>query len=71
MGQMRIEKAGDLIFWTYYMFDWAKTKQEPSSLNCAECGGPMNLAEPAVDAKGQRYAAYVCHRDKRVIWVKE
>jgi hypothetical protein len=68
---MRIEKAGDLIFWTYYMIDWSKTKQEPSDLSCAECGMPMSQAEPAVDAKGQRYVPYVCHNDKRVIWVKE
>lgn len=67
---MRIEKAGDLIFWTYFMIDWSKVEQSMSDQKCAECGEPMKKAEPAVDAKGQKYDGYVCHRDKRVIWVR-
>ena len=67
---MRIEKAGDLIFMTYFMLDWSKVKQTPSEVKCADCGDPMSLGEPAIDSKGARYDGYVCHRDKRLIWVK-
>jgi hypothetical protein len=65
-----VEKAGDLIFWTYFMIDWHKVKQEPSDMKCTECGQSMNRVEPAIDSKGQKYDGYVCHRDKRVVWVK-
>ncbi len=67
---MRVEKASDLIYWTYYMIKWDKVKQEPSDVRCTECGEPMNKAEPAVDAKGNSYDGYVCHKDKRLVWVK-
>ena len=70
MGPMRVEKPGDLIFLTYYMVDWNKTRQEPSDLRCAQCGGPMNKVEPVVVEAGRRFDGYVCHSDKRVIWVK-
>jgi hypothetical protein len=70
MVPLKIEKAGDLIFWTYYMFDWSKVGQRPSGFDCAECGRPMLLGEQAVDAKGQKYDSYVCHNDKRLTWVK-
>ena len=46
---MRVDKAGDLIFMTYFMVDWGKTRQEQSDVRCAECGGKMNKVEPAVD----------------------
>ncbi len=68
---MRIEKAGDLLYWTYFMVDWSKTKQEQSDVTCSECGDPMMRGEPAIDSDGHRYACYVCHRDKKVFWVKE
>jgi hypothetical protein len=67
---VRVEKSGDLIFWTYYMIDWEKVKQLPSDMKCAECGRPMSLVEPAIDSKGKKYDGYVCHTDKRVVWVK-
>ncbi len=67
---MRIEKASDLIFWTYFMIDWTKVKQTPSDQKCTECGGMMNTSEAAVDSDGHRYDGYVCHTDKRLIWVK-
>jgi hypothetical protein len=67
---VRVEKAGDLIYWTYYMMDWEKVKQEPSDVNCAICGKPMNRTEPTVDSKGQKYYGYVCHSDKQIVWVK-
>lgn len=67
---MRVEKAGDLIFMTYYMVDWGKTGQEASDLRCAECGEPMNKVEPAVDSSGKKYDGYVCHKDKRLVWAR-
>jgi len=67
---VKIEKAGDLMFMTYYMIDWKKVRQESSEVRCADCGRQMNRAEPAIDSKGQRFDGYVCHDDKSVIWVK-
>ena len=67
---MRVERAGDLIFWTYYMINWDKVKQTPSDQKCSECGDKMNKAEQAVDSKGRAYDGYVCHRDKRLVWVR-
>ena len=67
---MKIENAADLIYWTYYMMDWGKAKQEPSGRNCMQCGGTMNLVEPMSDAKGASYDGYVCHKDKLLIWVR-
>jgi ribosomal protein S27AE len=67
---MKVERAGDLVFWTYYMIDWEKVQQTPSDQTCSECGNLMNKAEQAVDPKGQRFDCYVCHTNKQVIWVK-
>ncbi|MDV3277027.1 MAG: hypothetical protein LYZ69_01000 [Nitrososphaerales archaeon] len=68
---MRIERSGDLIFWTYHMVDWKKTSQEPSGVKCVQCGGEMMKVEPVTDSKGARYDGLVCHICKRVIWVKD
>jgi hypothetical protein len=67
---VRIENAGDLIYWTYFMISWEKVKQEVTSVKCACFGRPMNRGEPATDSKGQSYDFYVCHFDKRVVWVR-
>ncbi|QQG48882.1 MAG: hypothetical protein HY247_00750 [archaeon] len=67
---MKIEKASDLIYWTYYMIDWAKVEQSSSDQKCSECGDAMMRSEPAVDSSGRKYDGYVCHKDKRVIWVR-
>jgi hypothetical protein len=67
---VRIDKAADLIYLTYFMVDWKTAKQEPSGIKCAECGQPMNRVEPAIDSTGKSYDGFVCHGDKRVIWVK-
>jgi DNA-directed RNA polymerase subunit RPC12/RpoP len=67
---VKIENAGDLIFFTYFMIDWEKVGQTPSDQKCAECGRSMMKSEPAVDSKGQKYDGYVCHTDKRLIWIK-
>ena len=67
---VRIESASDLIYWTYYMMKWDKVAQEDSDQKCSECGRLMKKVEPAEDAKSQKYDGYVCHDDKRLIWVK-
>jgi len=67
---MKVENASDLIYLTYYMIDWKKIVQVPSDQNCTECGQPMRKGEQAVDSKGNRFDCYVCHGDKRVIWLK-
>lgn len=68
---MKVESAGDLIYWTYYMIDWNKVVQVQSDQRCAQCGEPMKRGEQAVDSKGNRFDCYVCHNDRRVIWLKE
>lgn len=67
---MKIVKAGDLMYMTYFMIDWTKERQTPSDQKCAQCGKPMNMTEQAVDSEGRVYDGYVCHPDKRLIWVK-
>jgi len=67
---LKIEKAGDLIFLTYFMVDWTKVKQTDSDQTCMRCGGPMRQVEPAVDPKGNRFDGLVCHSCKQVIWAK-
>jgi len=67
---MRVENAADLIHWTYYMMDWKKVQQWPSDVKCADCGKAMNQVEPAEDPAGRSYDGYVCHSDKRLLWVK-
>ncbi len=67
---MRIEKASDLIFWTYYMMDWSKVGQARSSKKCAQCGGLMNKVETVTDDSGLIYEGLVCHHCKTVLWVR-
>jgi hypothetical protein len=67
---LKVDRADDLIFWTYFMIDWKKVEQTPSDQECSECGHPMSKAEEATDSKGQKFDCYVCHVDKRVIWLR-
>ncbi len=69
-GIVKIDKAGDLIYMTYYMIDWDKVGQKLSDQKCVQCGAPMKEVEPAVDSKGSRYNGLVCHACRRVIWAK-
>jgi hypothetical protein len=68
---MEIEDASLLIFQTYYMIDWEKTIQAPSSTKCVECGGEMMTVEPIRDKKGQVYNGRVCHGCRTLLWVKK
>ncbi|HYC12040.1 MAG TPA: hypothetical protein VEC02_05200 [Nitrososphaerales archaeon] len=67
---MKVERADDLVFWTYYIIDWGKVEQSPSGKACVQCGGPMAKVGPVEDAKGSKYEGLACHGCKRVIWVK-
>ncbi len=67
---MKIERSGDLIFWTYFMMDWSKTKQSPSGQKCLKCGAPMKSLEAVTDNKGRSYQGTVCHNCKQLLWVK-
>jgi DNA-directed RNA polymerase subunit RPC12/RpoP len=67
---VEVKSAGDLMYFTYFMVDWAKVKQSDSDIPCTTCGGKMMVGDRAVDLKGNKYDCYVCHVDKRVVWVK-
>ncbi|HLQ03542.1 MAG TPA: hypothetical protein VK114_01990 [Nitrososphaerales archaeon] len=67
---MRIDKAGDLVFWTYYMMDWEKVRQGSSTKPCMQCGRTMNTVETVTDRRGLAYEGLVCHSCKRLLWVK-
>ncbi len=68
---MKIERAEDLIYWTYHMLKWDEVKQDPSDRKCVQCGRPMLEVGPVEDARGTMFLGIVCHNCKRVIWVKE
>ena len=67
---MRIENAGDLIFWTYYMIDWEKVTQGSSTKPCMQCGRVMNTVEAVTDSRGLAYEGLACHSCKRLLWVR-
>ncbi|HXW36382.1 MAG TPA: hypothetical protein VEJ36_00520 [Nitrososphaerales archaeon] len=67
---VKIERASDLIYWTYFMVDWGKAKQTPSEEKCTRCGGSMSLVEPVTDQKGISYDGLVCHECKQLLWVR-
>ena len=67
---MKIDNAGDLIYYTYYMVDWDRVKQVPSSEVCVRCRGKMYHVDGMRDKKGQAYEGTVCHTCKTVLWVK-
>jgi len=50
--------------------NWDKVKQVSSDQECSQCGRTMNLVEQPLNYRGQKYDGYVCHTDKRLIWVK-
>ena len=68
---MKIEKSGDLIFWTYFMFDWNQVRQGASEQKCISCGRPMNSVETITDSKGLQYGGVVCHNCKSLIWFRK
>ena len=67
---MEIDDSSSLIYLTYHMMDWGKVSQSPSSTTCVSCGGAMLTVEPVRDKKGVVFDGIVCHKCKRVLWVK-
>lgn len=68
---VEIDDSSALIHFTYYMMDWGKVSQSPSSATCFSCGGPMMSVEPARDKKGVVFDGIVCHKCKTIIWSRK
>jgi hypothetical protein len=68
---MEIDDSASLIFYTYFMVDWAKVAQEPSETKCLSCGGPMMRVEPVRDKKGVVFDGIVCHGCKTLLWSRK
>jgi len=71
LGLVRVARAGDLMFATYFMVDWKKEKAGPSDQRCAQCGSNMGRLEASVDEGGAGYEGLVCHSCKRLTWVRK
>jgi len=65
---LEIDDSSSLMYFTYFMLQWDKVKQEPSKTRCMSCGGPMMRVEPVKDKKGVLFDGLVCHNCKRVLW---
>ena len=68
---MRIERAGDLMFVTYFMVNWEKEATVPSGRKCAECRREMGGLEAVVGSGEVEYEGLVCHSCKRLLWMKK
>jgi uncharacterized protein with PIN domain len=67
---MKIDDSSALMHFTYYMMDWSKLSQEPSSTSCMSCGEKMMSVEPIIDKKGVVFEGLVCHKCKTVLWAR-
>jgi len=67
---MEIDDASSLIYQTYWMTDWKKVAQSPSSTTCVSCGAKMSAVEPVRDKKGLVYDGLVCHNCKTLLWAR-
>ncbi len=67
---MEIDDSSALMFYTYYMMDWATLSQQPSETRCLSCGQKMMNVEPVKDKKGVVFEGLVCHRCRTVIWAR-
>jgi uncharacterized protein with PIN domain len=70
MRNVKIERAGDLIYVTYFMVNWKEEKEGPSDRRCAECGKSMGRLEATVGEGEMNYEGLVCHNCKRLIWLR-
>jgi uncharacterized protein with PIN domain len=68
---VKIERAGDLMFVTYFMVDWKGERVSPSLERCTECGNGMESLEAVVDESGMKYEGLVCHNCKRLVWLRK
>ncbi|MDG6902626.1 MAG: hypothetical protein JRM80_11810 [Nitrososphaerota archaeon] len=55
---------------TYFMVKWDEVAQSESDQKCTDCGAPLKKTEPFTDGEGLSFEGYVCHRDKRVTWIR-
>ena len=67
---VKLERAGDLVYWTYHMLDWKALEQSPSDQKCVQCGEQMVTVGPVEDAGGSKYEGLACHSCRRVLWVR-
>ncbi len=65
---MEIDDSAALIYYTYYMVDWAKVSQKESQTQCLGCGRKMMDIEALRDKKGALFEGKVCHSCKTVVW---
>lgn len=68
---MNVERAGDLVYVTYFMVNWKEERETPSDQQCTECGKSMGRLEASVDEGGARYEGLVCHSCKRLTWLRK
>ena len=59
------------MYMTYFMVRWQEVEEHDSEQKCQICGGPLKRTEEVIGPKGLAYEGYVCHRDKRVAWVRK
>jgi hypothetical protein len=69
-AQVRMKTKVSPMWLTYFMVRWDDVKQFECDQKCTDCGSPMKLTEPFTDGRGVNYEGYVCHRDKRVTWLR-
>ena len=68
---MKVERAGDLMYVTYFMVNWKEEKEDPSDQRCAQCGSNMGRVEASVGEGEAGYEGLVCHSCKRLVWVRK
>ena len=59
------------LFLTYFMMDWGKVSQVPSTTKCFSCGEPMMSVEAIRDKKGALFEGIVCHKCKTLLWTRK
>ena len=68
---VKVERAGDLAYVTYFMVNWNEEKASPAEQRCAQCGSNMVRLEASVGEGKESYEGIVCHGCKRLTWVRK
>jgi len=68
---MEIDDSSTLMYYTYFMMDWGKVSQKPSTTKCMSCGGTMMSVEPIRDKKGVVFDGIACHKCKILLWSRK
>ncbi len=55
---------------TYFMVKWEEVRQQETNQKCTDCGKSLSRTEVFEDGKGRKFEGYVCHKDRRVTWVR-